>query len=670
MPHKYISPFSTSLVHFENALKNHALEIKGNKIIVKKGKLAERIVSYSLSHQQGSLIDRILNFVLHLFSKEYRQAKILVRKNFREFQKKIERRSLPLQEKRNTFPFLALPKDILQEVSSHLSKADIKSLCLSHPNFKDIYKNPYILASIIENRPQQFSLKELFHISKTCGHLVKKLNLLHINDSLKNEDMHQLVISFPKLKELQLRNCHKISVKGIEDLTQLHDLQILNLSNATGIHKGLEKIGTLLPNLQSLRITYANIHGNFNKLESLKNLHTLEFKGCEFYTDGLKKVLENTPNLKELILLEPSLEDRDINELGLLLPNLEKLTLFGNREITDLGLEKIIRSLPHLKYLKIDREFSDKSIEKITSELVNLESLHLYCGKMTDLSISYLVKNLKHLKSLSLANNSVQKNITTHALKELKSVKHLETLQLIGNFELVGVIEELALIQSLKSLHLKLNNMVSHSEAKNLALLKNLEHLDVYSEMNDTILKGIASLHNLRTLKLPFPYKGLKELAPLSKLQKLSLNCFYVNDEDMAEFPILPNLEALELSNGELIKHKGLKRLSILKKLRVLKFSGVGLHQFSVTELDACSELKGLEKLVLCCKALPDLTLLSSLRNLREFGCNDTLIVKITDGQVNQIASLQNLERINLPQLSEDQKKILQNSLPHLRICK
>lgn len=66
---------------FEKGIKNNEIIIKGDKVIVLKGNLAERSVSRQISHAKMNfqdLIDRIIDIVLTVFSKEYKDAKTII----------------------------------------------------------------------------------------------------------------------------------------------------------------------------------------------------------------------------------------------------------------------------------------------------------------------------------------------------------------------------------------------------------------------------------------------------------------------------------------------------------------------------------------------------------------------------------------------------------------
>lgn len=77
---KYRSPLSGSYETFQQAALQKEIIVTRNQIIIPpgQGKLAERIVSHELSRKKSSLIDRIMDFILDLFSRDYREAKKLI----------------------------------------------------------------------------------------------------------------------------------------------------------------------------------------------------------------------------------------------------------------------------------------------------------------------------------------------------------------------------------------------------------------------------------------------------------------------------------------------------------------------------------------------------------------------------------------------------------------
>lgn len=71
---KYLGNINT-YESFRNGVRNNKIEVQDLKVIVRKGTLAERVVSREISHEKIGFIDTIKNFVLSLFSKDYLDAK-------------------------------------------------------------------------------------------------------------------------------------------------------------------------------------------------------------------------------------------------------------------------------------------------------------------------------------------------------------------------------------------------------------------------------------------------------------------------------------------------------------------------------------------------------------------------------------------------------------------
>lgn len=86
---------------FEEGVKNKEIEVKGLKeglkVTVRKGKLAERVVSRQISHERNSLIDCIKNLFLTIFSKNYREAKEVSKVYLKKFAYRYDRENAPYQ---------------------------------------------------------------------------------------------------------------------------------------------------------------------------------------------------------------------------------------------------------------------------------------------------------------------------------------------------------------------------------------------------------------------------------------------------------------------------------------------------------------------------------------------------------------------------------------------
>ena len=109
---------------------------------------------------------------------------------------------------------------------------------------------------------------------------------------------------------------------------------------------------------------------------------------------------------------------------------------------------------------------------------------------------------------------------------------------------------------------------------------------DFKEDTDESYLKHLAAFKQLRELELfgtPVTGKGLKELASLKDLRKLSL-WTKMTDADLKELVPLKQLEELSL-RGTPVTDAGIKELAFLTQLRVLKLFGLKLTDAGLKEL-------------------------------------------------------------------------------------
>jgi Leucine-rich repeat (LRR) protein len=188
-------------------------------------------------------------------------------------------------------------------------------------------------------------------------------------------------------------------IAGIENLTALDTLSIVNEKNVTG---SIPLAITGLPNLKYLNISETSVSGNIPA--KLGNLNTLE----------------------ELILSENlNLTGTIPNELGNL-SNLKRLVI--NNLTTQGSIPAELGNLHSLKYLALDSCNLNNSVPIEISGLSNLEYLSLNNNKLT-VEFPSGVTALTKLKHLILSNNNFLGTIPA----ELANLE-LETLWLENNY--------------------------------------------------------------------------------------------------------------------------------------------------------------------------------------------------------------------------------------------
>lgn len=76
---------------FVHEINNQNIEVRQEKVIIKKGTLAERTVSLKLAGEKIEFADKVKDFFLKLFSKEYREATIFLENHIGRFQKRYSK---------------------------------------------------------------------------------------------------------------------------------------------------------------------------------------------------------------------------------------------------------------------------------------------------------------------------------------------------------------------------------------------------------------------------------------------------------------------------------------------------------------------------------------------------------------------------------------------------
>lgn len=359
---KHISSFTNNYESFIQSILREDIFVSKNKITLFDSSFAEKIVSRQISHDKISLIDRIKNFVLHIFSKEFRKSKKIIKANLVRFRKqyfreisqstlnplkkedgKIHFGSDQIQKKKEEFKakdttnYIAnLPEDVTIEILSHLHRDDIQRFRRTCSQFKNIHKSPILLAKLLENN-MPFSQKELISLSKYSGHLVKKLTL-HNPLFLNDRDVGLLLNFYPNLQNLNL-TCENLSDAILDSIANLKNLKELYLWYSQFNDQSIKKIAHL--KLEKMVVDDVNI------------------------TDEGMEIISNYKSLKGIAIFGSPITDKGFEKL-LKLNHLEALYLCGCDQLTDLSVEKIIekKSLLHV-CIAVCKQISPEAIDKI-----------------------------------------------------------------------------------------------------------------------------------------------------------------------------------------------------------------------------------------------------------------------------------------------------------------
>lgn len=232
-----------------------------------------------------------------------------------------------------------LPQDIWKEILLYLGK-DFSKIPFLSKSFQTLLQDTRLQASIVEKHTSELNVQQLIALSKSCGHLVKKLDLKHLKD-LTDEQLTSLIKAYPNLQVLNLSFCKQISDEGLASLAQLQNLQTLNLSMCNKItDQGLAYLAQL-KNLQILNLAACTqiTDQGLVSLTQLQKLKTLGLSGCYRIKDQGLKSLEQLQNLQTLTLTGCiQITDRGLAFLAQL-KNLQALNLSNISRITENGLQ-------------------------------------------------------------------------------------------------------------------------------------------------------------------------------------------------------------------------------------------------------------------------------------------------------------------------------------------
>jgi serine/threonine protein kinase len=297
---------------------------------------------------------------------------------------------------------------------------------------------------------------------------------------------------FSGLHTLSLGHCTNITNAGLEHLTALSSLRVLDLDSTWVRDAGLQYLSALT-NLQDLCLNHTWVTD-----EGVKHLTTLA-------------------NLRVL-----NLDRSYVRFAGMLprsvFPSLQDLRL-NNTSVTDVSLQ-------HLSVLS-------------SLQCLSLNS----CNYVTDAAMKNLT-TLSKLQSLSL--NSC-KYVTDAGMEQLAKLTTLRVLSLERTWVRDAGLEHLSSLSNLHELSLN-NTWVTDRGLQYISALSTLRVLSLdNSWVTDLGLKHLSSLSNLECLSLnscnSVTDEGLEELTTLSRLRHISLNsCKYVTDAGIVTLQLaLPN---------------------------------------------------------------------------------------------------------------------------------
>jgi eukaryotic-like serine/threonine-protein kinase len=324
------------------------------------------------------------------------------------------------------------------------------------------------------------------------------------------------------IEELGLHN-DLITDAGVDSFTHLH-LQTLDLSATRVSDDGLKKVSDKIPSLKNLILNNLNI------------------------TDAGIGYISRLPQLNRLCANKTkSLSDKALSYLGKA-KTLTSLELEDNKQITTEGIVHLV-ILRNLTYLDLAKTGVDNRCASTLKQLTRLSGINLAGTAVDDQTIATLAP-LK-LNELNLSKTKISGRST----KTLGAMKSLTRLVLSGT--------------SLRD-----------DDLKNLTTLQNLDTLDLggCDLITDQGMRYLSAIRSLRTLSLSgtrVTAAGLARLSKLPNLHHLDLSSTVTDDQGITSLITLP-LHTLDLSRT-LITRTGFVRLAQIKQLSELTVKQCGI---------------------------------------------------------------------------------------------
>jgi hypothetical protein len=200
------------------------------------------------------------------------------------------------------------------------------------------------------------------------------------------------------------------------------------------------------------------------------------------------------------------------------------------------------------------------------------------------------VSQFKELQTLFVRSKSATEN-QLHPIEKLTQLREL-ILDIPSATD--GDLANIGALTRLQELHILSCDQATSMGLRNLASLKNLEHLGLHGARVDS--------------------DGVRFLSQLRRLEQLNLSDTNVDDLGLSYLVHLTNLQHLSLANTK-VQGSGLVQLNALTRLRSLTLSGTGVGD---DDLQHFAGLKTLDSLVIRDTQLSDLGVAAIERSLPE----------------------------------------------------
>jgi len=429
-------------------------------------------------------------------------------------------------------------------------------------------------------------------------HLDLGINIKYLGYDIRKDDIDNYSMSdiakLTDLTYLNLNNKYKITSEGLILLAKLTNLKTLELSKNLNVFGNTNLtdfnfhiINSFLTNLTSLKFNSIQVL-DINSISNLRKIETL----------NVYNMIINNPeppesflNLKSLKIRNP--ENYFLDILGRL-TNLTSLELswkghienynfiinLTNLEILDMTRTETndINYLTHLTQLK------DLTLSSINN--INDSTPLLFLTNLEKFAIGYLntSNDLRYLTNLKDLDINSSKNIKSY---DLSFLTKLEKLSLIES-----EIDNLLGFETLRNLtDLNLSVSVIH-DTNSIENLTNLKILNL-SDTNFDKMDILVELTNLESLEINDPLQHINILIKIPSLKKIAIYGSNITDNSLLEISHILTLEDLTIDGVENITDLGIKYLSRLPKLKILRiyYSDFNIKHKSLLSLPKLEEL-------------------------------------------------------------------------------
>lgn len=233
---------------------------------------------------------------------------------------------------------------------------------------------------------------------------LKKLKFLQLLKATLPEDAMKVLSEFPALEQIRCGQT-RVGDTELQHLANLKTLKAIDLSDCNRVTiKGIEALSKC-PKLSFLKVWGDTIDNDCMPfVAKMKSLRVLGLNDTNVTDEGIKQLAEL--DLREIHLFRTSIGDESLRVISQM-PNVVTLNLRDTR-ISDQGIE-YLTNLKNLRKLDLS-ECNSPGITDVSgahfAKLANLNQLNLWSTKITDAALQP-VSQLKNLTWLNLDNTQV-----------------------------------------------------------------------------------------------------------------------------------------------------------------------------------------------------------------------------------------------------------------------